>query len=181
MKNMEKEIEDLLSEMKSQMKQWENRLNQLEKKLKPTETENFVDLGLSVQWARCNVGANTREDYGNRYSFEEAQELSNSEWQVPTTEQFEELLENCDYKWAKRNGVNGCLFTSKINGKSIFLPSAGDRYGSDVRYVGSYGSYWSSSACNRLCAYCLYFSGDCAYTDSVDRYCDRSVRLVRGL
>ena len=180
---MEKEIEDLLSEMKSQMMQWENRLNQLEKKIKPTETKNFVDLGLSVQWA--NVGAKYPEDYGNCYTFDEAQELSNSYWRVPTREEICELLENCDYKWTTQNGVNGGLFTSKINGNSIFLPAAGYRYGSGVYRVGFEGYYWSSSA-DDYTAYYLGFDSDGAYMGSGyyrDYYRDygRSVRLVRGL
>ena len=118
---MEKEIEDLLSEMKSQMKQWENRLNQLEKKIKSTETENFVDLGLSVQWATCNVGAKYPEDYGNYYTYDEAQELSNSNWRVPTKKEIRELLENCDYKWTTQNGLRSTflvLFT-QLNNRRI--------------------------------------------------------------
>ena len=139
------------------MKQWENRLNQLEKKIKSTETENFVDLGLSVQWATCNVGAKYPEDYGNYYTYDEAQELSNSNWRVPTKKEIRELLENCDYKWTTQNGVKGGLFTSKINGKSIFLPAAGYRNGLDGNVVGSSGYYWSSSAGSSL-AYYLYFN-----------------------
>ena len=32
---------------------------------------NYVDLGLSVKWATCNVGATTPEDYGNYYAWGE--------------------------------------------------------------------------------------------------------------
>lgn len=31
----------------------------------------YVDLGLSVQWATCNIGANTMEEYGNYYAWGE--------------------------------------------------------------------------------------------------------------
>ena len=31
----------------------------------------YVDLGLSVKWATCNVGANALEDYGNYYAWGE--------------------------------------------------------------------------------------------------------------
>ncbi|MCQ2608851.1 MAG: hypothetical protein MJ197_09225 [Bacteroidales bacterium] len=31
----------------------------------------FVDLGLSVQWAMCNVGAHNPKDNGNYYDFDE--------------------------------------------------------------------------------------------------------------
>jgi len=34
---------------------------------------DYVDLGLSVKWATCNVGASTPEDYGNFYAWGETQ------------------------------------------------------------------------------------------------------------
>ena len=37
----------------------------------------YVDLGLSVQWATCNIGAETMEEYGNYYAWGEI-EVSNS-------------------------------------------------------------------------------------------------------
>ena len=108
--------------------------------------QKAVDLGLSVKWATCNVGANTPEEYGEYYTFDEAQELSNSKWRVPTIEEIDELVRNCDYKWTTQNGVNGGLFTSKKNGNSIFFPAGGYRYGLVVYYEGSNGVFWSSSA-----------------------------------
>ena len=39
---------------------------------------------------------------------------------VPSYEQKEELIDNCDYEFIKYKGVNGGMFTSKINGNSIF-------------------------------------------------------------
>ena len=143
--------------------------------------QKAVDLGLSVKWATCNVGANTPEEYGEYYTFDEAQELSNSKWRVPTIEEINELLENCDYKWTTNNGVNGGLFTSKKNGNSIFLPACGYRYGSDVRLVGSDGYYWSSSV-SFFEAYYLYFNGNNAYKDYYFyNYGGRSVRLVQDV
>ena len=39
--------------------------------LDPTNGYEYVDLGLSVKWANCNVGANKPEDYGNYYAWGE--------------------------------------------------------------------------------------------------------------
>ena len=36
----------------------------------------YVDLGLSVKWATCNVGANTPEEYGDYYAWGETSEKS---------------------------------------------------------------------------------------------------------
>ena len=146
--------------------------------------QDAVDLGLSVKWAACNVGANTPEGYGDFFDWDEAQELSNSNWRVPTQKEIRELLENCDYKWTTQNGVEGGLFTSKINGNSIFLPAAGYLDDSDVYGVGSNGYYWSSSAYYYYdygYAGCLGFDGDGAYVSGGDLDYGLSVRLVLGL
>ena len=39
-----------------------------------------VDLGLSVKWATCNVGANTPEDYGNYYAWGETSTKTEYRW-----------------------------------------------------------------------------------------------------
>ena len=33
--------------------------------------DDFVDLGLSVMWAKCNLGAKAPEEYGNYYAWGE--------------------------------------------------------------------------------------------------------------
>lgn len=40
----------------------------------------FVDLGLSVKWATCNIGANKPEEYGNYYAWGETQPKTTYEW-----------------------------------------------------------------------------------------------------
>ncbi len=66
------------------------------------------------------------------------------EWQIPTKEQWEELYDNSDYQSMKMNGIKGDKFTSKLNGKSIFMPAGGWRV-DDLVNRGSYGSYWLST------------------------------------
>ena len=66
-------------------------------------------------------------------------------WQMPSKEQREELINNCTYEWTTENGVNGCRFTSKKNGASIFLPAAGAYSGDRLYGVGIYGDYRSST------------------------------------
>ena len=66
-------------------------------------------------------------------------------WRLPTTEQFQELKAHCRSKWMTLNGVEGCRFTSKKNGNSIFFPACGYLSGSDLREHRSLkiGNYWS--------------------------------------
>ena len=67
------------------------------------------------------------------------------DWRMPTSEELKELYNNCEFKWEKKNGVDGTTLTSKINGNQIFLPAP--------MYYSEYGNapvscYWSSSGSN---------------------------------
>lgn len=64
---------------------------------------------------------------------------------------------------------------------AVFLPATGNRYGTDVGNVGSYGNYWSSSADDDYNARYLGFYSYHVYTSSGGRDYGRSVRLVRGV
>lgn len=134
---------------------------------------DWVDLGLpsGLRWATCNIGSTTPEGYGNHYAWGETRTKTTykednytysgnpttlpssadaatanwgSDWRMPTDAEMNELKNNCTVTWTTQNGVNGCLFTGP-NGASIFLPAAGYRDGSSLKYVGSDGYYWSSS------------------------------------
>ena len=148
----------------------------------------YVDLGLSVRWATCNVGADSPEDYGDYYAWGETKtkeeytgkncetlgkDISDikgtdrdvahvrwdSPWRMPTMEEFKELIDNCDWEWMTLNGVEGSKVTSRKNGNSIFLPEAGCCDGTSL--YGN-GNYWSStpygSDSQKACS--LLFDGD---------------------
>ena len=63
-------------------------------------------------------------------------------WQTPSTEQINELIEECDWSWETRNRIKGCLVKSKVNDNSIFLP-AGSSYPNYSTFIGKIGDYWS--------------------------------------
>ena len=100
-------------------------------------------------------------------------------WRMPTTEEQDELRNNCSWEWTTQNGVYGRKVTGP-NGNSIFLPAAGYRYYSSLRSAGSFGGYWSSSlrtdypgnACG------LYFDSDYVGWGNDFRGCGQSVRPV---
>ena len=64
---------------------------------------------------------------------------------------------------------------------AVFLPAAGDRFGSGVSYVQYYGSYWSATEYDGDDAYYLSFYSDDAGMYDSDRYYGQSVRLVKDL
>ena len=45
-----------------------------------TDEHEYVDLGLSVKWATCNVGASSPEEYGDYYAWGETETKSTYSW-----------------------------------------------------------------------------------------------------
>ncbi len=135
----------------------------------------WVDLGLRVKWATCNVGASSPTGYGNFYAWGETSTKSSYDeyncktwersmsdirgnssydaaranwggsWRLPTKAECDELVNNCTRQWTTQNGVKGMRFTSKRNGNSIFFPAAGWRNGTSTDDAGEFGRYWSST------------------------------------
>jgi len=65
-------------------------------------------------------------------------------WHIPTPSQIQELIDNTTSDWIKMDNVNGRLFTSKKNGKSIFIPAAGYAWEGSVHDSRDSGFVWSS-------------------------------------
>ena len=134
----------------------------------------YVDLGLSVKWATCNVGAETSEEYGDYFAWGDINTKSNytssnystynvqitdisgnaqydaatanwgGSWRMPTKDEMNELRSNCTWTWITQNEVNGYNVEGP-NGNSIFLPAAGYYSWQSHKDAGTRGFYWSSS------------------------------------
>ena len=135
----------------------------------------YVDLGLSVKWATCNVGAENPGDYGDYFAWGETKtksyydydncdtygemddisgdpdyDVANKKWggtwRMPTRYEMEELVEECEWECIEAE-VNGIsgCRVTGPNGNHIFLPAAGNRVGSSLNLDGSDGYYWSST------------------------------------
>ena len=101
-------------------------------------------------------------------------------WRLPTKKEFRELINNCEWKWITRNGINGYEVKSKKNGNCIFLPATGWRSGSSFRNKGGHGYYWSATPneSSTDLAYSIYLSDACRKIPSYYRYRGYSVRPV---
>ena len=126
-----------------------------------------------------NVGADTPEEYGDFYTYDEAvSEFGNN---LPTKEQFEELKNKCTYEWTTHKEVYGYKVTGP-NGKSIFFPATGSRNcNGNVLQGGTFGFYWSSTSDDSDRAWAMVFYLIYADMGHGPRCNGQSVRLVRNL
>ena len=102
------------------------------------------------------------------------------DWHMPTPTQIQELINETDNTWTTQDGVNGRLFTSKKNGKSIFIPAAGYASLGSLNYVGDEADVWSSALKTSNVNYGQYlnFNSGYAHLGSFYRYYGFSVRGV---
>ena len=147
---------------------------------------SYVDLGLSVVWATCNVGADSPEDYGDYYAWGETS--TKSSYTEDNSETFgEDFISDVggesDYDaatalwgstWRMPSDeeleelVDDCTWTwtelngtegfnvTASNGNSIFLPAGGWYDESSLEYEGERCYYWTSTP---LWVYAYYAYG----------------------
>ena len=99
----------------------------------------WVDLGLSVKWATCNVGASSPSDYGGYYAWGETQPKSNYEWS-----NCFDCLDNEGKSWG----------TYKMGGQTQITPSSGH----DTAHE-NWGGTWrmpTDAELNELCNKCKW-------------------------
>ncbi len=133
----------------------------------------WVDLGLSVKWATCNVGASKPDGLGKYYAWGETKPRSKRDlsegveykegmenisgdplydaaranwgatWRIPTMGEWNELKENCMWEWITKGSRKGVKITGP-NGNHIFLPAIILRFELSV---------YSSASCNFFSPY----------------------------
>lgn len=131
----------------------------------------WVDLGLSVKWAICNVGASYPEDAGDLLAWGETTPKKkykiskdplnfdnmtidsahdaarinwSGSWRMPYESEWRELIDQCVWSWTEQDGRGGYIIIGP-NGASIFLPVTGYRHESSHYEANTGGYYWSSS------------------------------------
>ena len=158
--------------------------------------------------ASTTYGMNTSTNYSD-YSgvFVDWGNAMGSGWRTPSTDEWQGVFNGHTYGMATVNGVHGIVIlpynttVASFNTNhsawtdnpyadaaawapmeaagAVFLPAAGDRYGTNVDVVGYYGYYWSSTAYVEYNAWGVFFYENGVYPDgSYDRDLGQSVRLV---
>lgn len=131
-----------------------------------TNSASFVDLGLSVYWAKANVGAVNEEDYGGLYGYGDATGLkvlstdtyanadvistsndiamASGSGRLPSFSEAKELTSKCTFADETVNGVAGVRVTGP-NGNSIFIPKAGYRVNNTVNAQAEAAYLWTGT------------------------------------
>ena len=101
-------------------------------------------------------------------------------WSTPTKEQWDELLEYCDWDYVMINGIYGVLFTSPKTYNTIFLPSTGytDDETFKLKYTTYNLAYWSSSGLQTNGAHSYIANYEEGYMTTTNRYVAHCVRAV---
>ena len=109
----------------------------------------YVDLGLTSgkYWSTKNYGADTPEETGDYLSDTYINLIGKywgEDWRTPTKEEFQELIDECEWTWTKRNGRNGYNIKGP-NGNIMFLPAAAKKDIMSVSQLDTYAYYYTST------------------------------------
>lgn len=186
----------------------------------PAPVLEMVDMGLSVMWGSCNVGAVSYSDIGGLYAwgetatkeecdwsnykwcqynsnngysstvfftryctdssigFEDSKTVLEKDddvafvklgdgWRMPTREEFQELIANCDIEYSSTTNI--FTFTSKLSGNKIFLPNVYESYPQNGSSYYNSG-YWTSSLNTENNRYAYAFNNSSYYNNYYGNY-----------
>jgi uncharacterized protein (TIGR02145 family) len=145
--------------------------------------------GMFYQWNRkvaypATTGSVRNWDSSNPTGteWEKANDPSPTGWRVPTVQELKSLLneDKVSRTWTTKNGVNGCKFTDKTSGASIFFPAADFRNleGVPQFLAGVFGTYWSSEKSGNYYVRDMFISSDFVnFNDDYPTF-GRSIRSV---
>ncbi len=97
---------------------------------------------------------------------------------IACTSDYQELVQNCDMLEKKLNGVKGIQFTSKNNGKRIFMPYAGSYYDNSTPASGTASYYWTEEYYNEKQAYAILLKDGALTITQCQRRTGLPIRLI---
>ena len=154
-------------------------------------TKDIHGVGKRIAWGETATkktfspdaySLNDRElpSYGGDANYDLATLQWGEGWYIPTKQQWDELIEYCDWDYVMINGINGVLFTSRKTYNTIFLPSTG--YTDDETYKLKYTTYnlayWSSTGARTNGAHAYIANYEQGYMTTTNRYVAHCVRAV---
>ncbi|MBR6277279.1 MAG: hypothetical protein IKR41_00785 [Bacteroidales bacterium] len=167
--------------------------------------ENFYDNGYYFAWGEVTVKENYNwQTYafgstGNFTKYAQGDEDTHlkpeddaatvnmgENWRIPTHDEISELRENCQWQYAKVNGIIGFIVTGG-NGNSIFVPASGYMSNTELKMQGKSANFWGANLtaydATKTVAYELvaYRSTDNSvnrYAGTISRYYGEPIRAV---
>lgn len=111
-----------------------------------------------------------------------AKSVLGGEWRIPTKEDMEELVEECEWKWISEKGQLGWKVIGP-NNNYIFLPASGTASSFRIAGINEMGRYWTATRDeSNYSAYNLRFKDGTDTIVVVDdtRFYGRTIRPVLG-
>ncbi len=158
-----------------------------------TAPKNYYDWS-TYKWCKGSYNTLTKyctkSDYGyngftdGKKELDASDDAATANWgsgaRMPSSEQIQELRDNCSWQWTQRNGVYGQQGTG-LNGSTIFLPATGYFWYGLLYHAGMDGSYWSRTLrpSNSDLAYNLLVTSGHGYQYYNFRDYGHTVRAVR--
>lgn len=124
--------------------QWGDTVGYAKDQIGKVKKFNWADYKWSIDRSSSNFTKYKTTNEALELEDDAANVHMGGSWHMPTPTQIRELINETDNTWTTQDGVDGRLFTSKKNGKSIFIPAAGNAWDGSVRYSGVDGYVWSS-------------------------------------
>lgn len=150
--------------------------------------EEVVDLGLSVKWAKKNLGASNYTDKGNGYEdykymdiyyedpilvgedgedvnlsghskYDYARKALGGNWRMPTSKEWQELKDKCTWKTVVIDDKPGFQVIGP-NGNNIFLP--GEQYQQPVMGIQYYDGLYATGTLTHTGLRSFYIMGSIA-------------------
>lgn len=125
--------------------QWGNVQGYTKDQVGKDKQFSWIDYKFSINGSDENFNKYAKDGATLDLKDDAAHANMGGDWHMPSPTQIQELINNTKSAWAKQNGINGRLFTSKRNpSKSIFIPAAGGSMDGLVLNSDRYGLTWPS-------------------------------------
>ena len=157
----------------------------------PWETGKYFAWGETIGYTEDNVNSGKRSFNSAGYTAsiisgdltleQDAAHINlGGNWQIPTTDYYQELIDNCIYSFYSNyrgTGVVCAVFKSMVNGNELVIPCTG-YYNGITKLSGGYAYCWSSSWSSSSDAKKGYGSNNFTVTSTSNRYYGMNVRAI---
>ena len=157
----------------------------------PWETGKYFAWGETIGYTEDNVNSGKRSFNSGSYTAsiisgdltleqDAARANLGGNWQMPTTDYYQELIDNCIYSFYSNYrgmGVTCAVFKSMVNGNELVIPCTG-YYNGITKLLDGYAYYWSSSWSSSSVANKGYGSYNFTVNSTSNRYYGMNIRAI---